>query len=121
MNENIQKLFDELATKANSADAVNKAEVQTLYAEIKSLQDKQVEQEAAIEAATEALASVPCADEFLIPASHSSLKHMLQTRRAHQVRLPTTQARTSTARVRLAPSHAAAHAYLLHTHKARIA
>ena len=56
MNENIQKLFDELATKANSADAVNKAEVQTLYAEIKSLQDKQVEQEAAIEAATEALA-----------------------------------------------------------------
>lgn len=56
MNDNIQKLFDELATKANSADAVNKAEVQTLYAEIKSLQDKQADQEAQIEAQAELLA-----------------------------------------------------------------
>ena len=54
--ENINKLFAELATKANSDDAVSKAEVQNLYAEIKSLQTKQAEHEAAIEAANEALA-----------------------------------------------------------------
>ncbi|NWK96701.1 phage major capsid protein [Sphingobium lactosutens] len=54
--ENINKLFAELATKANSDDAVNKAEVQNLYAEIKSLREEQAEHAAQIEAANEALA-----------------------------------------------------------------
>jgi HK97 family phage major capsid protein len=54
--ENINKLFAELATKANSDDAVNKAEVESLYNEIKSLRDEQAAHAAQIEAANEALA-----------------------------------------------------------------
>lgn len=38
--ENINKLFEELATKANSEDAVNKAEVETLRNEIADLRDQ---------------------------------------------------------------------------------
>ncbi len=38
--ENINKLFEELATKANSDDAVNKAEVETLRGEIADLRDQ---------------------------------------------------------------------------------
>lgn len=38
--ENINKLFEELATKANSEDAVNKAEVETLRTEIAELRDQ---------------------------------------------------------------------------------
>lgn len=38
--ENINKLFEELATKANSEDAVNKAEVETLRGEIADLRDQ---------------------------------------------------------------------------------
>jgi HK97 family phage major capsid protein len=38
--ENINKLFEELATKANSEDAVNKAEVETLRGEIADLREQ---------------------------------------------------------------------------------
>ena len=38
--ENIQKLFDELATKANSDDAVDKAEVETLRTEIADMREQ---------------------------------------------------------------------------------
>ncbi len=38
--ENIQKLFDELATKANSDDAVNKAEVETLRNELAEVREQ---------------------------------------------------------------------------------
>lgn len=38
--ENIQKLFDEIATKANSDDAVSKAEVETLRTELADVRDQ---------------------------------------------------------------------------------
>lgn len=38
--ENIQKLFDEIATKANSDDAVSKAEVETLRNELADVRDQ---------------------------------------------------------------------------------
>ena len=56
MNDNLQKLFDELATKANSEDVVDKATASNIEAEIKSLRDELANQASQIEAQNEVLA-----------------------------------------------------------------
>ncbi|MBT0671271.1 phage major capsid protein [Novosphingobium profundi] len=52
----MQKLFDELAKKANSEDAVDKATVANIETEIKSLRNQISEQEVQLEAQADALA-----------------------------------------------------------------
>ncbi|OAH42773.1 hypothetical protein AX777_05915 [Sphingobium yanoikuyae] len=67
--ENINKLFAELATKANSDDAVNKAEVETLRAELKSLREEQANHASQIEAANEALARKSATKSQIVDSS----------------------------------------------------
>lgn len=55
-NQNISQLFEILQSKADSKDVVDQATVANLQTEIQNIQAKQAEQDAAIEAANEALA-----------------------------------------------------------------